>query len=60
MEGIAKAKAEGRSGGRPTLVTDEVRKAILKSRKAGASIRDIASQVGLSKATVHKVVVAST
>ena len=59
MEGIAKAKAEGRTGGRPTLVTDEVRKAILKSRKGGASIRVIAAEVGLSKATIHKVVTAS-
>lgn len=59
MEGIAKAKAEGRTGGRPVLVTDTVRKAILKRRKAGASIRAIAAEVGLSKATIHKVVVAS-
>lgn len=56
MEGIAKAKAEGRTGGRPTLVTDAVRKAILKHHKGGASIRAIAAEVGLSKATVHKVV----
>jgi DNA invertase Pin-like site-specific DNA recombinase len=56
MEGIAKAKAEGRSGGRPSLITDDIRKAILKQRKAGASRRAIASKVGLSKASVHKVV----
>ena len=55
MEGIAKAKAEGRTGGRPALVTDLVRRDILKQRKAGASIRAIAAVVGLSKATVQKV-----
>jgi DNA invertase Pin-like site-specific DNA recombinase len=58
MEGIAKAKAEGRSGGRPTILTDDIRQAIVKQRKAGASIRAIASSVGLSKATVQKVTAA--
>lgn len=58
MEGIAKAKAEGRTGGRPALVTEAIRKDILKLRKEGDSIRAIAAAVGLSKATVHKVVVA--
>jgi DNA-binding Lrp family transcriptional regulator len=38
------------------LLTDDIRKAILKQRKAGASIRAIAIEVGLSKASVHKVV----
>ena len=59
MEGIAKAKAEGRSGGRPPLVTDAIRREILRRRKAGASIRAIATEVALSKATVHKVVTAA-
>lgn len=58
MEGIARAKAEGRVGGRPALVTELIRKDILKLRKRGDSIRAIADAVGLSKATVHKVVVA--
>ena len=56
MEGIARAKAEGRSGGRPRLVTDDVRATILRLRGEGQSIRVIASQVGLSKATVQKIV----
>jgi DNA invertase Pin-like site-specific DNA recombinase len=54
MEGIAKAKAEGRSGGRPRLVTDEVRSKMLGLRSGGLSIRAIAAEVGLSKATVQK------
>jgi DNA invertase Pin-like site-specific DNA recombinase len=59
MEGIAKAKAEGPTGGRPSLVTDEIRTAILKKHRKGASIRAIAAEVKLSKATVHKVVAAA-
>lgn len=54
MEGIARAKAEGRTGGRPRLVTDEVLAHILQLRAGGASIRAIASEVGLSKATIQK------
>jgi len=60
MEGIAKAKAEGRSGGRPALVTDEVRSNIQRLRENGLSIRGIASEVGLSKATIQKALAAST
>ena len=56
MEGIARAKAEGRSGGRPKLVTDEVREKILELRASGKSIRAIAGEVGFSKATVQKIV----
>lgn len=54
MEGIARAKAQGRTGGRPRLVTDAVRGNILRLRVEGASIRAIAAEVGLSKATVQK------
>lgn len=55
MEGIARAKAEGRSGGRPRLVTDEIAAHVSSLRLSG-NMRDIASVVGLSKATVHKLV----
>ena len=55
MEGIAKAKAEGRMGGRPKLVTDEVENEIRKLRNDGVSIRKIAAEIGFSKATVQKV-----
>lgn len=55
MEGIARAKAEGRSGGRPRLVTAEVEATMAQLRTGGMSIRGIAAQVGLSKATVQKV-----
>jgi DNA invertase Pin-like site-specific DNA recombinase len=56
MEGIAKAKAEGRTGGRPRLLTPEVEAAIVQLRRQGKSIRAIAAEVGLSKATVNKAV----
>ena len=36
MEGIAKAKAEGRTGGRPRLITDEVLANILRLRGEGS------------------------
>jgi DNA invertase Pin-like site-specific DNA recombinase len=55
MEGIAKAKAEGRMGGRPKLVTEQVENEIQKLRKNGVSIRKIAAEIGFSKATVQKV-----
>lgn len=55
MEGIARAKAEGRSGGRPRLVTPEIEATMHRLRGEGVSIRAIAGQVGFSKATVQKV-----
>ena len=56
MEGIAKAKAEGRTGGRPRQVTEAVRDNISKLRSNGMSIRAIAAEVGFSKATIQKIV----
>lgn len=54
MEGIAKAKAEGRVGGRPKLVTEDIVSRIRQLRGEGRSIRGIASDIGFSKATVQK------
>lgn len=55
MEGIARAKAEGRVGGRPKKVTDEIEMRVRQLRSEGQSIRSVAGEVGLSKATVQKV-----
>lgn len=55
MEGIAKAKAEGRVGGRPKLVTTAIEAEIRRLREEKVSIRKIAAEVGFSKATVQKV-----
>lgn len=60
MEGIAKAKAEGRTGGRPKLVTEEVHATVTRLRGEGRSIRAIAAEVGLSKATIQKLVPPTT
>ena len=56
MEGIAKAKAEGRTGGRPRLVTDDVLAEIKRLRGEGRSLRQVAAQIGFSKATVQKAI----
>ena len=55
MEGIARAKAEGRTGGRPKAVTDAIASDIRERRTAGESFRSIAKSVGFSVATVQNV-----
>ena len=55
MEGIARAKAEGRTGGRPKAVTDAIASDIRARRTAGESFRSIAKSVGFSVATVQNV-----
>ncbi|WP_237154818.1 recombinase family protein [Oryzibacter oryziterrae] len=56
LEGIAKAKAEGRSGGRPAKLTGETKAEILRRSASGESVRKIAEAVGFSKSAVQKVV----
>ena len=46
MEGIVRAKAEGRTGGRPKLVTDEIASDIRARRATGESFHSIAMNVG--------------
>ncbi|KAA3447131.1 resolvase [Mesorhizobium sp. SARCC-RB16n] len=60
LEGIARAKAEGRTGGRPAMVTSDVKAEIAKLNAGGMSIRKVAAQVGFSKATVQKILAAAT
>ena len=55
MEGIARAKAEGRTGGRPKAVTEAIASDIQARRSAGESFRSIAKSVGFSVATVQNV-----
>ena len=55
LEGIAKAKAEGRTGGRPAQITQGVKEEIMQLRSGGASVRQIAAEVGFSKSAVQKV-----
>lgn len=55
MEGIARAKAKGKTGGRPATLTAETRQRIVKLNADGMSIRKVAAEVGFSKSTVQKV-----
>jgi DNA invertase Pin-like site-specific DNA recombinase len=55
MVGLARAKAEGKVLGRPT-VGDAVEGDIRKLKKAGLGIRKIASQLGIGVSTVQRVV----
>ncbi|HWD83273.1 MAG TPA: recombinase family protein [Kribbella sp.] len=55
-DGLEAARRRGRVGGRPTVVDDDKRRAILARRNEGQSLRTIATGVGISLAVVHKVV----
>jgi DNA invertase Pin-like site-specific DNA recombinase len=51
MEGIAKAKAEGRTGGRPKTVDED---AIRRLREEGLTAAQITKQTGTSRAAVYR------
>ncbi|WP_328288297.1 recombinase family protein [Streptomyces blattellae] len=52
--GLDAAKAQGRTGGRPTVITEDVL-TVAKARKAkGESITAIAKALGLSRATLYR------
>jgi DNA invertase Pin-like site-specific DNA recombinase len=52
LAGLAKARRQGRIGGRPKVVCD--RGKVERLHRAGKSLTDIAAQVGISKSTVHR------
>ncbi|MDX1205248.1 recombinase family protein [Sinorhizobium medicae] len=54
MDGIAKAKADGKKFGRKAKATGDVTADIRKMRDDGLLIREIMSKTGLSKATVYR------
>jgi DNA invertase Pin-like site-specific DNA recombinase len=54
VAGLERARAQGRIGGRPRVVCD--RKKVLVLRGAGKSLGEIASELGLSKTTVSRIV----
>ncbi|TQK00148.1 recombinase family protein [Herbaspirillum sp. SJZ107] len=56
QSGLARAKAEGKTLGRPTLTTDADRRAITEAHAAGVSISTLARIHNLSRATVMRVV----
>ena len=57
--GLEAARWRGKVGGRPSVVDDDKRAAILSRRERNESIREIAAGVGVSVGTVHRVVAES-
>ncbi|MFD8104356.1 recombinase family protein [Nocardia fluminea] len=51
--GLESAAKRGRKGGRPRVVDDDKRRAILARRGEGQSLREISRGVGVSLAVVH-------
>ena len=56
QSGLARAKAEGKTLGRPTSTTDEQRTAMSRQHQAGESISSLARTFGISRASVMRVV----
>jgi DNA invertase Pin-like site-specific DNA recombinase len=54
LAGLARARREGRIGGRPRVVVDRIKVHALV--KSGKSLAEIAESVGTSKSTVHRLV----
>jgi DNA invertase Pin-like site-specific DNA recombinase len=52
LAGLAKARKQGRTGGRPRLVVD--RSKVERLHAAGLSLKVIAANVGVSKSSVHR------
>jgi DNA invertase Pin-like site-specific DNA recombinase len=51
--GLAKARKQGRVGGRPRLVVSHGR--ILTLHQEGSTVREIADEIGISPASVHRI-----
>jgi putative DNA-invertase from lambdoid prophage Rac len=56
QSGLACAKAEGKTLGRPTNTTEEQRAAMARQHQAGESISALARTFGISRASVMRVV----
>ncbi len=54
LAGLARARRQGRVGGRPRIVCDRAR--VKRLRKTGMSLVEIAEKVGISKSSVHRIV----
>ena len=55
IEGIVKAKQNGVKFGRPTKVTDEMKRQIIEKRSTGISIGIISKEFNLGEATIYRV-----
>ena len=54
--GLDSARSRGNIGGRPTVVDDDKRRAIIARRGEQQSLREIARGVGVSLSVVHRVI----
>ena len=54
LAGLARARAQGRVGGRPRVPCDH--RKVLKLHATGCSLSEIAKQLNLTKTTVHRIV----
>jgi len=54
VAGLERARAQGRVAGRPRVICD--RDKVLALRKSGQSLGTIATKLGLTKTTVHRIV----
>lgn len=55
QSGLSRAKAEGKTLGRPSKIAPEARRAILTKWSSGTTISALAREYGVSRATVAKV-----
>jgi DNA invertase Pin-like site-specific DNA recombinase len=58
LAGLARARKQGRVGGRPKVVYDRTKADRL--RKAGKSLREIADDLGITKSTVHRMLMSKS
>ncbi|MEV4364557.1 recombinase family protein [Nonomuraea sp. NPDC049625] len=54
LDGLAAARAAGRTGGRPTAVTDDVLAAAQARRARGQSVTQIARELGVGRSTLYR------
>ncbi|MDP3951154.1 recombinase family protein [Microbacterium sp.] len=54
-EGLAAARARGRTGGRPAALTEAQRREVLRMRSEGRSSAEVAAIFGVSERTVRRV-----
>jgi DNA invertase Pin-like site-specific DNA recombinase len=57
--GLARARAQGKRLGRPKVVNDRLREAVLQAKREGMTVRKIAARVGASVGTVQGVLSAA-
>jgi DNA invertase Pin-like site-specific DNA recombinase len=55
MEGIRKAKAEGRYNGRPRSIGSDQRKKIIRLKKEGIGATEIGKRIGVSRRHVYRI-----